>query len=75
MTTTPDPLTGAPLPTAPPTPAQALAEQSALDVPVGPRYHAVYGVDKNGTAVCVCGRSMPDADIDAHVTSANAAGR
>lgn len=31
----PDPLTGAPLPTAPPTEAQAAAEQRALDVPVG----------------------------------------
>lgn len=31
----PDPLTGAPLPTEPPTPAQAAAEQAALDHPVG----------------------------------------
>lgn len=31
----PDPLTGQPLPTAPPTPEQAAAEQAALDFPVG----------------------------------------
>lgn len=32
---TPDPLTGAPLPTEPPSAAEAAAEQAALDVPVG----------------------------------------
>jgi hypothetical protein len=33
---TPDPLTGAALPCDPPTPAQAAAEQAALDVPIAP---------------------------------------
>lgn len=38
-----------------------------------PRKHAVYGVDKDSrVAYCACGVSMPEAEIDEHVTQGNA---
>lgn len=37
------------------------------------RLHAVYGVDRvTREAVCTCGVHLPEADIDQHVTTANA---
>jgi len=48
-----------------------LVPAPAYDDEPGVKRHAVYGVQKDGQALCVCGVMLPEDQIDQHVRNSN----